>query len=218
MADGPENFRTLSISDGESVPIRGGTMEWIPVRRWLGIGSFGVNAFRAVHKGEPLVEDHVESPGQEELYVLVKGRARLTVGEETLEIAAGTAVFVERPDLRRSGVALEDDTVVLAIGGWRSRTYHPLPWEAIYFAHEAIHRGDWADAVETLEREAGEHRDTAALQFRLACCHARLGEGDLALAELRRSIELDPGMRERAASSDDLASLRERDDWPAPTI
>ena len=193
-------------------------MEWIPIRRRLGIASFGVNAFRAVNAGEALVEDHVESPGQEELYVLIQGRARLKVGEETLDISAGTAVFVERPDLRRSGIALEDDTVVLAIGGWPGRAYQPLPWEAIYFAHEAIHRGDWAGALEALEREAGELRNTAELQFELACCHARLGEEELALAELHRSLELDPSMGERAASEEALESLRALDDWPAPRV
>lgn len=193
-------------------------MEWVPIRRRLGIGSFGVNAFRAANEGEALVEDHVESPGQEELYVLLQGRARLKVGDETLDISAGTAVFVERPDLRRSGIALEDDTVVLAIGGWPGRPYQPLPWEAIYFAHEAIHLGDWAGAVEALEREAGELRNTAELQFELACCHARLGDEELASAELRRSLKLDPDMRKRAASEEALESLRARDDWPAPSV
>lgn len=193
-------------------------MRWVPVRRWLGIESFGVNAFRAARKGEPVVEDHVESPGQEELYVVLAGRVRLTVGEETIDVPAGSAVFVERPELRRRGIALEDETVVLAIGGWPGRPYHPLPWEAIYFAHEAVHRGDWSGAVEALEREAGEHRDTAELQFRLARCHARLGETELALTELRHSLELDPSLGERAASEDDLASLRGLDGWPTAQL
>ena len=211
-------YQTLSIFDDESVPIQGGELQWVPVRRRLGIHGFGINAFRAARKGGAVIEDHVESPGQEELYVLLKGRARLLVGEETIDISAGTGVFVSQPDVRRSGTALEDDTVMLAIGGWRDRAYHPLPWEPIYLAQEAMRQGDWATAAETLEREAGEHRDTAIIQFRLACCHARLGEHELALEELRRAIEINPAMREQAASAEDLASLRGLDDWPAASL
>ena len=47
--------------------------------------------------------------------------------------------------------------------------------------------GDWAGAAEVLELESGEHRDTAIVNFRLACCHARLGETARALEELRRA-------------------------------
>ena len=163
VAGDQATYQTLSIFDDESVRIDGGELQWVPVRRRLGIHGFGVNAIRAARKGQTVIEDHVESSGQEE-------------------------------------------TVILAIGGWRDRPYHPLPWEPIYLAQEAMRQGDWAAAAETLDREAGEHRDTAVLQFRLACCHARLGEQELALEELRRAIEIDPKMRERAASAEDLAS------------
>ena len=148
------------------------------------------------------------------LTIAIKGAVRLTVAEHTVDAPAGTAVFLPRPDVRRSGVALEDDTVVLAVGGWRDRAYHSLPWEPIYLAQESIRKGDWAAAAQTLEREAGEHRDTAIVQYRLACCYARLGEQDAALQELRRAIELNPDMRERAESNDDLAWLRDLDGWP----
>ena len=68
----------------------------------------------------------------------------------------GTAVFVPRPEDRRGAVALEDETIVLAVGGWPGRAYHSLPWEPIYLAQGAMRRGDWAEAAEILEREAGE--------------------------------------------------------------
>ena len=201
-------FRMLSIFDEESVPIDGGRLQWVPVRRRLGIGSFGINAYRAADAGDGVVEDHVESPGQEELYVVVCGRTKFQVGDDTIDAPAGSAVFVSQPDVRRSGVALEDGTVVLAVGGWRDRPYHSLPWEPIYLAQESVRQGDWAAAAETLEREAGDHLDTAILQFRLACCHARLGENELAIKELRRAVEINPKMRERAAAEEDLSSLR----------
>ena len=162
-----------------------------------------------------MVEEHVESPGQEELYVVMSGRVKFTIDDAEVEASTGSAVFVPEPNARRSGVALQDNTVVLAVGGWPDRLYHSLPWEPIYLAQESMQNGDWAQAAEILDREAGEHRDTAILQFRLACCHARLGENEQALEELRRAVEINPSMRERAESEEHLASLRELDGWSA---
>lgn len=215
MSPDEPSFRVLSILDDEPVPIEGGTLQWVPVRRRLGIRAFGTNAYRAAREGDAVIEDHVESPGQEELYVVVSGRVRFVVDEEEIDAPAGTAVFLPRPEVRRRGVALEDGTVVLAVGGWPNQPYHSLPWEPIYLAAESMRQGDWATAAETLEGEAGEHLDTAILQFRLACCHARLGEHDLAFEELRRAIEINPEMRNRARGEEHLSSLRTLEAWTA---
>jgi tetratricopeptide (TPR) repeat protein len=207
-------YGTLSIFDTDPVAVGSDGLQWIPVRRTLGIGAFGVNAYRADREGDTVVEDHVESPGQEELYIVIKGRARFVIDEQPIEASYGTGVFVAQPDLRRHAVALDDDTVVLAIGGWRDQPYHSLPWEPIYLAQRAMRQGDWAGAADTLEREAGEHRDAAVIRFRLACCYARLGEDESALAELRRAIEIKPEFRERAENEEAFAALRLGDDWP----
>ena len=190
-------------------------MQWLPLRRRLGISAFGTNVYRAAREGDPVIEDHVESPGQEELYLVLAGRARFVVGEEEIDAPVGTAIFVEDPAVRRRGDAVEDETVVLAVGGWPDQPYHSLPWEPIYLAQEPMRQGDWAAAAEILEREAGDHANTAIVQFRLACCHARLGEHDLALEELRRAIEINPDIRARALEEDHLASLRDAPGWAA---
>ena len=209
------DFQVISILDDEPVHILGGTLDWVPVRRRLGVRAFGTNAYRAGRAGDVVIEDHAESTGQEELYVVLSGSARFAVGEERFDAAAGTAVFLPRPDVSRGATALEHETVVLAVGGWRDQPYHSLPWEPIYLAQESMRSGDWASAADTLEREGGEHLDTAILQFRLACCHARLGEHDLALEELHRAIELNPGMRPRAEEERHLAPLRGLERWPS---
>lgn len=215
MSEADPAFQVLSIFDDESVPVGDDALQWVPVRRRLGIAAFGTNAYRAARTGDVVIEEHVESPGQEELYVVLRGRAEFTVGEDAFEATAGAAVFVAHPGVRRQAIALEDGTVVLAVGGWTDRPYHSLPWEPIYLAQQFMQRGDWAAAAETLEREAGEHRETAIVQFRLACCHARLGQDDLALSELRHAIAINPTMRERAETEETLASLRGRPGWPA---
>ena len=147
MSPDESPFRVLSLIDEEPVLSAGGTLQWVPLRRRLGIRAFGTNAFRAARAGDPVVEDHVESPGQEELYVVVSGRALLSVDDHEIDAPAGTA----RPIIR----------------------------------------------------------------FRLACCHAQAGAGEVALEELRRAIELDPSMRERAATEKQLAPLRDLEGWRA---
>ena len=213
MAAPEASFRVLSLDEAETVPILGGAMQWVPVRRRLGIGAFGANAYRAERAGDRVVEDHVESPGQEELYVVVRGGARFTIGDEEVDAPAGTAVFVPRPEDRRGAVALEDDTIVLAVGGWLGRAYHSLPWEPIYLAQGAMRRGDWAEAAEILEREAGERINRPIIQFRIACCHAQAGAHEEALRALSRAIELEPTIRERAASEAQLEPLHELEGW-----
>lgn len=207
-------YETVSIFTGESVEVGSDRLQWVPVRRRLGIEAFGVNAYRAATAGDSVIEDHIESPGQEELYIVIKGSAKFVVDGEEVEASYGTGVFVAQPDLRRGAVAVEDETVVLAIGGWRDKPYHSLPWEPIYLAQGAMRDGDWSRAAATLERESGEHLDTAIIQFRLACCHARLGEDETALEELRRAIEINPEMRTRAEQEEAFAALRGREDWP----
>lgn len=209
MTEHESSFEVMSILDEEAVPISGGSLQWVPLRRRLGIHAFGTNAYRAAKKGDTVIEEHVESPGQEELYVVISGRAKFALGEEELEAPVGTAIFVRRPELRRAGVALEDETIVLAVGGWPDRAYHPLPWEPIYLAADSMSRGDWAAAAEILEREAGEHGENAFVQYQLACCHARLGDTERAAEALRRAVEASPGMRERAEAEEALASVRD---------
>ena len=104
MTDDEPGFRVLSIFDDEAVVVGGGGLRWVPVRRRLGVAALGVNAFRAGQAGDAVVEDHVESPGQEELYVVVRGSARLVVGGAVVDAPAGSAVFVPHPHVTRSGV------------------------------------------------------------------------------------------------------------------
>jgi hypothetical protein len=211
--DGP-GFMLLNLREEEAIAVGTDGLGWIPVRRRLGIGAFGVNAYCAARAGDVAIEEHVESPGQEELYVVVQGRVRFRAGEDEHELAAGEAAFVADPDLRRGAVALEDGTLVLVVGGWRGRAYHSLPWEPIYLAQPAMRAGDWAEAAQTLEREAGDHRDSAIVQYRLACCHARAGRPEQALIELRHAVEANAAYAARAQDEEAFAKLRERADWP----
>jgi hypothetical protein len=197
----------VSLPDEDGVPILGGDLDWVPLRRRLGIRAFGTNYYRAARAGDLVIEEHVESPGQEEIYVVLTGRMRFTAGEETAEVAAGGVAYVADPETKRGATALEDGTSVLAVGGWVDKPYRPLPWEPIFLANEAMTAGDWAGAAEILEREAGEHREHPFVRYRLASCLAKAGAADRAREELAAAIEANPDLAERAAADADLAPL-----------
>ena len=64
------------------------------MRRRLGITAFGTNAYTAEKGDERVVEEHFEKDGHDELYFVVSGRASITVGLETTEVARGSVVYV----------------------------------------------------------------------------------------------------------------------------
>src|SRR5436190_2318855 len=94
-----------------------------PVRHHLGISGFGVNAWIARDAGDRMIPEHQEADGNEkeedrneELYVVVRGRAAFELDGERRDAPAGTLVFV-RPRVKRTAFAEEAGTVVVAVGG-----------------------------------------------------------------------------------------------------
>jgi Cupin domain len=99
------------------------------LRHFLGVESFGVNAFEA-HEGELLVVPHDElgeGEQNEELYVVVEGRARFVCDGETVDVGPGEIVFA-RPGVRREAVAVETPTMLLIVGGRPGEAYSPPIW------------------------------------------------------------------------------------------
>src|SRR5919198_5082849 len=87
------------------------------VRGFFGISSFGVNAFEA-HEGELLVVPHDESPEgeqQEELYLVVEGRARFVCDGEPAELGPGDLLYA-RPGVKREAVAVGTPTMLFIVG------------------------------------------------------------------------------------------------------
>ena len=108
-----EGYQILSLDELDPASHRGRNL--IPVRNALGFRAAGVNAWKA-DTGGRLIPPHEEDSGSEELYVVVRGRARFTVGEEEAEADAGTLVFVP-PEVFRTAIAAEDGTIVFVVGG-----------------------------------------------------------------------------------------------------
>src|SRR5205085_4717097 len=89
--------------------ISDGRCPWRPVRSHFGITSFGINAWTGREAGDRIITEHDEAgeaEGQEELYLVQRGRARFEFDGERVEAPAGTLVFV-RPGVKRTAFAEE---------------------------------------------------------------------------------------------------------------
>jgi len=205
----------LSIGDVTPLPVVGGTLQWRPLRRTLGVRAFGINAYTAAEAGADVVEDHTEEGlGHEEIYVVLTGRATFTVDGDTIDVPAGALVHLPDPTLRRRAVAAEPDTTVLAIGGKPGEAFQPSAWEHYFAAGAAQEQGDLDRAFELTQRGLEEHPGNVVLLFNAACYRALAGDGDGAIDFLRRAHEADPDRVREFAGDPDLNSIRDRPDWP----
>jgi len=208
-------FEVARIDQLDEVPLTG-TLVWRPIRRRFDIRAFGTNAYTAANAGDEVVEDHTESRlRHEELYVVIAGRARFTLGDEEVDAPTGTLVFLRDPEVRRHAVATEVGTTVLAIGGAPGKAFEPSPWEHSMIAAQYAHRGDYDRAIELAQTGLDENPDDSGILFNLACFEAMGGRADDAIAHLRRSIELNPEMAEFAKTDSDFDTIRDREDFPA---
>lgn len=118
MSAGDPPFSAISVFDADYVPLPEDPFDWLPLRRRLGISAFGTNVYRAARAGDAVIEDHVESPGQEELYVVLAGRAQLGQEETALE---ELRLAIEASPALRERARDEDQLATLrSAEGWDS--------------------------------------------------------------------------------------------------
>ena len=184
------------------------------VGRHFGIRSFGTSAYRSIESGQ-VVNEHDEAgfriglSGQEELYVVVSGRATFTVNDEKIDAPAGSLVFVRDPAAKRGAVAEEPATTVLAIGGKPGEAFLPLT-EEFSAAFDAYSAKDYERSIELYRALLeGEFPRKAGILFNIACNEALLGRADDAIEHLRAAIEADQQAVELARTDGDLDPIRE---------
>jgi tetratricopeptide (TPR) repeat protein len=196
------------LDELDNVPVAHG-LEWRPVRRRFGITAFGVNAYTAKKVGDWVVEEHREGSGHQEVYLVVRGRARFTLEGEEIDAPAGTVVFLPEADVVRVAIAEEERTVVLATGGWPGRAFEPSAWEWAFEAYGRADGGDFDGALEVLQEWLDDHPEDGIALYHVACIECRAGRTDDAPAHLRRALELEPELEARAREDEDLAPIRE---------
>jgi hypothetical protein len=208
-----DGYQVLSLDDLDRLTSTDGTLTLLPLRRTIGFRPFGVNAWLGARAGDQVIERHRERDGDEELYVVVRGRATFTLGEETFDAPEGTLVHAT-PGTLREAVAADDDTNGLAVGAKPGKPWQPAAWEDFFvaFAYRAAGRIDEARALvaDTLARHPGTWQGP----FNAACFEALEGDDDAAFAQLRVAYDRAPALiAEYAPKDGDLARLQSDPRW-----
>jgi len=209
-----DGYEVAHIDELEELPINNGEFVWRPVRRRFGITAFGTNAYTG-NSGQRVIEEHAERDNHQEMYVVLRGRASFTLGDDEVDAPAGTLVFA-RPGTKRGAVAAEDGTAVLAVGAKPGVVFEPSLWEDVFAAYSYAELGDLDRARSLVQGAIDRSPDAWQGHYNAACIEASLGDPEKAIAHLKRSVELDAEATKKAAATDkDLDSIRERPDYPA---
>ncbi len=202
-----ENYELARLEEIEEID--DGRSPFRPVRHALGITAFGANAFGPRDAGARLINEHdeAEPDAQEELYVVVAGRARFEIEGETADAPVRTLVFV-KPGASRTAFAEEDGTTLLAIGAKAGTAYQPMGYEAWAPLQQLFQQGEYAAVADRAAEVLAEDPPHAALYYNFACAASLAGRPDEALAHLRRGLELNGELRAWAAEDSDLDGLR----------
>ncbi len=202
------SYTVVTFDELDRIPVSHG-LEWRPIRRRLGIGAFGINAYTAEKVGDCVVEEHKEGSGHEEVYVVVAGQARFTVDGDEFDAPAGTIVYLADPGVIRSATSQADGTTVLAVGGWRDKAFEPSGWEWPFEAEPLSDAGRHDEAIAIMEGGLAELGESPEGLYHLARFEARAGRTEDATAHIERALELKPEYREHAEKNEDLAPLLE---------
>jgi len=201
-----DGYEVAHIDELEELPINNGEFVWRPVRRRFGITAFGTNAYTG-NSGQRVIEEHAERDNHQEMYVVLRGRASFTLGDDEVDAPAGTIVFV-RPNTRRGAIAAEDGTAVLAVGAKPGVVFEPSLWEDVFVANSYAEQGDLEPARAVYAELIENHPDAWQGLFNAACFEARFGDHERAFEYLGRALELEPSAREYAETDSDFDSIR----------
>jgi hypothetical protein len=196
-------WKAVRIDDLEAIPFPGAETTWRPLRHAIGARIVGMGAYTAEKAGQDVVEPHVESEGgmgHQEVYVVLRGRARFTVDGTGFDAPAGTVVRVD-PELHRHAVAVEDRTAVLALGGEPAFTPSSSKW--IERARPHI-RSDPERARAIVDELRAERPDSPGIPIAEALLAVGRGDEAAATAALAR---VEPRYRDALRSDPDLGAL-----------
>jgi len=186
-----------------------GRCPWRPIRHHFGITSFGANAWTASEAGDRIINEHEEDAdgGDEELYLVHTGRARFELGDEQVDAAAGTFVYVPT-GVNRTAFAEEPGTTIVAVGGRPGHAYQAFGWEVWRPFHHLYEEGKYDEVIDEA-RELIEESGYPQPLYNLACCEALAGRREDATEHLRQALEQAEPLRELAARDSDLDPIRD---------
>jgi tetratricopeptide (TPR) repeat protein len=181
-----------------------------PVRHHFGITSFGVTAWTARDAGDRIINEHDESEpdSDEELYLVVRGRAVFELDGDRVAAPAGTFVFAP-PGVKRTAFAEEPETTLIALGGTPGKAYEPDGWELCASLTPLYEAGEYAEAADRGRQLVEAHPQYAGLLYNLACCESLAGRTVDAVDHLGRAIDRSEQFRSYAKDDSDFAPIRD---------
>ena len=115
----------VDIDECQSVPAY--DAELVFLRHCLGARSFGMQVERLPAHYEAYAEHDERESGQEEIYTLIEGSARLLIAGEEHPLRPGVFARVG-PATRRKIVTDDEPALLLCLGGRRGDVYEPPAW------------------------------------------------------------------------------------------
>ena len=186
-----------------------GRCPWRPVRHHFGITAFGVNAWTARDSGDRIINEHDESDeSNEELYVVLRGRATFELDGERVDAPTGTLVFA-RPGVKRTAFAEEPETTILALGGTPAKAYEPDGWELWAPLRPLYESGEYAEVADRGRVLVEANPQYAELFYNLSCCESLAGRTTDAVDHLRRAIDMSERFRAYAKDDSDFDPIRD---------
>ncbi len=185
-----------------------GRNPWRAVRHHFGITAFGVNAFTGHNTGDRVINEHGEAGEQEELYLVLRGRAAFELDGECLDAPVGTFVSVA-PGVNRTAFAEEPDTVVVVVGGQPGEAYQPDGWEIWAPLQPLYASGEYDALIDRASELAESNPQYPGLFYNLACCESLAGRSADAVMHLRQAIDGKERFREFAKDDSDFDPIRD---------
>jgi len=195
-------FDAIAEIDDGGAPYR-------PVRHHFGIASFGVSTFTGRSVGDRMINEHSEEDDQEELYLVLEGRATFELDGDRMDAPAGTLVFAE-PGVRRTAFAEEDGTTVVVVGGKPGKAYEVLGFEVWSPFQRLYEAGEYAEAADQAHAVIEAQPAALGAFFSLACCEALAGREDDAARHLGHALERSERLRGIARRTSELDAIRDR--------
>ena len=113
---------TVKRSEEFESTFRGGMLK---ARSGLGVSAFGMQILRFPANATRYPEHDHSHDGQEEVYLVLEGRASLVVGDEEHELEPGVFARVGPGETRKLVTGVEP-AVILALGGVPGQAFDPV--------------------------------------------------------------------------------------------
>ena len=180
-----------------------------PIRHQLGITAFGVTAWTAHAAGDMLINEHDEDDptADQELFLVMRGHAEFELDGDRVDAPAGTLVFAP-PRTKRTAIAKEEGTTIIAVEGSPGKPYEARGWEVWAPLAPLYEAGEYAEVADRLGALVAAAPQYPMLFYNLACCESRCGRTSDALGHLRRALEMSDEFRESAKGDSDLDPIR----------